>query len=136
MSEWLKNPSALFDLRGKVAVVTGASGAFGALASKVLAGAGARLVLAAGNQAALEETATACRDLGADVRTVARRPSTGADCTAIMDAAIEAWDQLDILVVGSGLNDPCPIVEMTLERFESVMDGNVTSTVTRPDSRK
>ena len=47
MSEWLKNPSALFDLRGKVAVVTGASGAFGALASKVLAGAGARLVLAA-----------------------------------------------------------------------------------------
>ena len=55
MSEWLKNPSALFDLRGKVAVVTGASGAFGALASKVLAGAGARLVLAAGNQAALEE---------------------------------------------------------------------------------
>ena len=81
MSEWLKNPSALFDLRGKVAVVTGASGAFGALASKVLAGAGARLVLAAGNQAALEETATACRDLGADVRTVARRPSTGADCT-------------------------------------------------------
>lgn len=128
MSDWLKNPSALFDLRGKVAVVTGASGAFGALASKVLAGAGAKLVLAAGNQAALEETAAACRDLGADVRTVARRPSTGADCTAIMDAAIEAWDQLDILVVGSGLNDPCPIVEMTLERFESVMDGNVTST--------
>ena len=33
---------------------------------------------------------------------------------------------MDILVVGSGLNDPCPIVDMPLERFESVMDGNVT----------
>jgi NAD(P)-dependent dehydrogenase (short-subunit alcohol dehydrogenase family) len=128
MSDWLKNPASLFDVRGKVAVITGASGAFGALASKVLAGAGAKLVLAAGNQAALEETAAACRELGADVRTVARRPSTEVDCAAIMGTALEAWDQLDILVVGSGLNDPCPIVDMPLERFESVMDGNVTST--------
>lgn len=127
MSDWLKNPSSLFDVRGKVAVITGASGAFGALASKVLAGAGAKLVLAAGNKAALEETAAACREVGADVRTIARRPSTDEDCGAIMDVALEAWDQLDILVVGSGLNDPCPIVDMPLDRFESVMDGNVTS---------
>jgi len=34
----LKNPLSLFDIRGKTAIVTGASGAFGALASKVLAG--------------------------------------------------------------------------------------------------
>lgn len=126
--DWLKNPLALFDVRGKVAVVTGASGAFGALASQVLAGAGARLVLAAGNEKALDETDAACRALGADVRTVARRPSAEGDCAAIMDAALEAFGALDILVVGSGLNDPCPIVDMPLERFEGVMDGNVTST--------
>lgn len=128
MSDWLKDPRVLFDVRGKVAVITGASGAFGALASKVLAGAGARLVLAAGNQAALDDTAAACRELGAEVRTVARRPTSQADCADIMDAALQEWGQLDILVVGSGLNDPCPIVEMSLERFEAVMDGNVTST--------
>ena len=40
MTDWLKNPLSLFDVRGKTAVVTGASGAFGALASKVFAGAG------------------------------------------------------------------------------------------------
>jgi NAD(P)-dependent dehydrogenase (short-subunit alcohol dehydrogenase family) len=125
---WLKNPLSLFDVRGKVAVVTGASGAFGALAAQVLAGAGARLVLAAGNADALESTAAACRDLGAEVCTVARRPTTEADCAAIMDMAANAWGQLDILVVGSGLNDPCPITEMSLQRFEAVMDGNVTST--------
>jgi NAD(P)-dependent dehydrogenase (short-subunit alcohol dehydrogenase family) len=127
-NDWLKNPLSLFDIRGKVAVVTGASGAFGALASQVLAGAGARLVLAAGNAKALEETAAACRELGAEVQTVARRPSTEDDCAAIMDAALSAFGGLDILVVGSGLNDPCPIVDMPLERFEGVMDGNVTST--------
>jgi NAD(P)-dependent dehydrogenase (short-subunit alcohol dehydrogenase family) len=126
--DWLKNPLSLFDVRGKVAVVTGASGAFGALASQVLAGAGARLVLAAGNAKALEETAAACRELGAEVHTVPRRPSAEADCAAIMDSALEAFGALDILVVGSGLNDPCPIVDMPLERYEGVMDGNVTST--------
>jgi NAD(P)-dependent dehydrogenase (short-subunit alcohol dehydrogenase family) len=126
-ADWLRNPLALFDIRGKVAVVTGASGAFGALASKVLAGAGAKLVLAAGNEAALEETAAACRELGAEVRTVARRPGTEEDCAAIMDVALAAWSALDILVVGSGLNDPSPIVEQSLERFENVMDGNLTS---------
>lgn len=127
MTDWLKDPLSLFEIRGKTAVITGASGAFGALASKVLAGAGARLVLAAGNQQALGETAAACRGLGADVRTVARRPNTEADCNAILDAALQNFDALDILVVGSGLNDPCPIVDMPLDRFESVMDGNVTS---------
>ena len=48
MSDLLREPARLFDVRGKVAVITGASGAFGALASRVLAAAGARLVLAAG----------------------------------------------------------------------------------------
>jgi len=124
---WLANPLALFDVRGKVAVVTGASGAFGSLAAKVLAGAGARLVLAAGNAQAMAETAQACRSLGAEVRTVARRPSTEADCDAIMDEALAAYDALDILVVGSGLNDPCPITEQSLDRFENVVDGNLTS---------
>jgi NAD(P)-dependent dehydrogenase (short-subunit alcohol dehydrogenase family) len=128
MTDWLSNPASLFDVRNKVAVVTGASGAFGSLAAKVLAGAGAKLVLAAGNERALAETAAACRELGADVITVARRPNTEEDCAAIMDRGVGAWGVPDILVVGSGLNDPCPIVEMSLERFNEVMDGNVTST--------
>lgn len=128
MTDWISNPAALFDVAGKVAVVTGASGAFGSLAARVLAGAGARLVLAAGNATALEETARACRELGAQVRTIARRPASEDDCATIMEVAIATWGALDILVVGSGLNDPCPITDMPVERFASVMDGNVTGT--------
>ena len=45
--DWLKNPASLFDVKGKVAVITGASGAFGVLAAKVLAGAGCKLPAAA-----------------------------------------------------------------------------------------
>ncbi len=128
MDDWLKNPLKLFDIKGKVAVVTGASGSFGNLAAKVLAGAGARLVLSAGNQVALANTAKECRELGAEVEEIVGRPSTEAACDSIMERALATWAQVDILIVGSGLNDPCPIEEMSLERFENVMDGNVTST--------
>ena len=43
-----------------------------------------------------------------------------------MQAGIEHFGALDILVVGSGLNDVSPIVDMSPERFENVMHGNVT----------
>jgi len=126
MSELLKQPAKLFDVRGKVAVITGASGAFGALAARVLAAAGAKLVLAAGKAAELEAVATECRGLGTDVVAVARRPNTEEDVEAIMKAGVDAFGGLDILVVGSGLNDVSMIGDMSLERFEKVMDGNVT----------
>ena len=126
MSELLRNPARLFDVRGKIAVVTGASGAFGALASRVLAAAGARLVLAAGNAAQLEATAQECRELGAEVAAAARRPNSEADCEAIMQAGVDRFGGLDILVVGSGLNDVSPIVDMDPKRFETVIQGNLT----------
>jgi NAD(P)-dependent dehydrogenase (short-subunit alcohol dehydrogenase family) len=113
-------------VRDKVAVVTGASGAFGALAARVLAAAGARLVLAAGKESELQVTAEQCREFKIEVATVARRPNTQADCEAIMQAGMERFGALDILVVGSGLNDVAPITEMSPERFSNVMNGNVT----------
>ena len=53
MNELLKSPHQLFDVAGKVAVVTGATGAFGSVASRVLSGAACKLVLAGGNVDAL-----------------------------------------------------------------------------------
>ena len=49
----IDKPAGFFDIKGKVAVVTGASGAFGAVAARTLAGAGAKLVLAAGKESEL-----------------------------------------------------------------------------------
>ncbi len=54
-----RNPHSLFDVRNKSAIVTGASGAFGVVAAKVLAGAGAKLTLVAGSKEALAQTARA-----------------------------------------------------------------------------
>ena len=127
MSEdFLKNPLSLFDIRGKTAIVTGASGAFGALAGKVLAGAGANVVLAAGKAAELKTVAAECEALGAKVATVAVRPNSEANCDKIVAAAVGTFGRVDILVVGSGKNDVSKIVDMAPERFLDVMDANVT----------
>ena len=112
MSEdFLKNPLSLFDVRGKTAIVTGASGAFGALAAKVLAGAGANVVLAASNAAELKKVADACTELGGKAEIVAKRPSSEANCDAIVKAAVDRFGRVDILVVASGLNKVSKIVD-------------------------
>ena len=126
MSDWLTNPLSLFDIRGKVAIVTGASGAFGALAAKVLAGAGAHLVLTAGKTAELEAIAQDCRGMGASVEAVNIRPSSEDACARIVDAAVARFGRIDILVVASGKNDVAKITDMAPARFLDVMDANVT----------
>jgi len=126
MSDVLTNPLSLFDVRGKVAIVTGASGAFGALAAQVLAGAGARLVLSAGKAAELDAVAAECASLGAEVESVNVRPSSEAAAARIVDAGVARFGRVDILVVASGKNDVSKIVDMAPERFLDVMDANVT----------
>ncbi len=123
---WLKNPLSLFDIKGKTAIVTGASGAFGALAAQVLAGAGANVVIAAGRADELKKTAAECGKLGAEVESVAIRPNSEANCDRIVQAAVDTFGRVDILVVGSGKNDVSKIVDMSPDRFLDVMDANVT----------
>jgi NAD(P)-dependent dehydrogenase (short-subunit alcohol dehydrogenase family) len=120
------NPLALFDVAGKVAIITGASGSFGALAAITLAAAGARLVLSAGKAKELAEVAERCRSRGAEVEEAAFRPSNEAACEKIVEAATKRFGRVDILVVASGKNDVAKIVDMAPERFLDVMDANVT----------
>ena len=127
MSEaFLKNPLGLFDVKGKVAIITGASGAFGALSAKVLAGAGANVVLAASKQDELKKVAAECEALGAKTHIVALRPSSEENCETIVKAAVDTFGRLDILVVASGLNKVAKIVDQKPEDFLDVMDANVT----------
>lgn len=123
---FLNNPASLFDIRGKVAIVTGASGAFGALAARILAGAGAKVALVAGNAEALAQTADACKTLGGETHAINARPSDEAACDAIVAQTVEHFGRVDILVVASGKNDVAKIVDMAPARFLDVMDANVT----------
>lgn len=122
----LTNPLSMFDIKDKVALITGASGAFGMVAARVLAGAGCKLVLVAGNADALSEIAKEARAIGADVATVNARPGDEAACDAMVAVAVEEFGALDILVVASGMNKVAKIDEMAPDTFTDVLDANVT----------
>jgi NAD(P)-dependent dehydrogenase (short-subunit alcohol dehydrogenase family) len=123
---FLNNPLSLFDIKGKTAIVTGASGAFGALAAKTLAGAGANVVLAGSKQDELNKVGAECAALGGKTAIVALRPSSEENCEAIVKTAVDAFGRLDILVVASGLNKVAKIVDLKPADFLAVMDANVT----------
>jgi len=127
MSEdFLKNPLSLFEVKGKTAIVTGATGAFGALAAKVLAGAGANVVITASKADELKKVAAECEKLGGKVEIIAKRPSSEINCEAIVKAAVDRFGRVDILVVASGQNKVSKIVDQKPEDFLDVMDANVT----------
>lgn len=122
----LSNPLDMFDVRGKVALITGASGAFGMVAARVLGGAGCKLALAAGNAEALARIASECREGGAEVLEMNTRPDSEANCASLVARTVDAFGAVDILVVASGMNKVAKIDEMALETFLAVMDANVT----------
>lgn len=126
MSNYLSNPSSLFSVKDKVVVITGATGAFGSMAAELMAAAGARLTLAAGNKLELENVVAKCVSYGVKVSSVALRPGSEENCDAIIQAAIAEFGRIDILIVGSGKNDKAKIDEMSIDRFLDVMDANVT----------
>jgi len=126
MSNYLSDPLSLFSVKGKVAVITGATGAFGSMAAELMAAAGAKLVLAAGNKTELENTVRRCKVFDNEVTSIALRPGTEDQCEAIIKAATDEFGRVDILIVGSGKNDKAKIGEMSMERFLDVMDANVT----------
>lgn len=125
MQNWEINPLSLFDVRGKSIIVTGATGAFGSLAARVLAAAGANLTLTGSNKVELEAITNECKALNTSVFSINIRPDSEENTNKIVDAAM-SFGSIDGLVVASGMNDVAPITEMSPERFQKVIDANVT----------
>src|SRR5215475_4338999 len=127
MSEdFLKDPLSLFSVKGKTAIVNGATGALGAIAAKTLAAAGASVVITANNAEGLKKIAAECVKLGGKAEVVAKRPSSEANCDAIVQTAVDKFGGVDILVVASGQNKVSKITDQKPEDFLDVMDANVT----------
>ena len=125
ISETLRNPLALFDVKGKVAIITGASGTFGRATAIALSALGGRVLLASGSKDELAAVADEVREVGGEPATIVRRPETLDDAQAMLAAALEKFGRVDQLVVASGLNKPGFIHEQSLPEWESVMDANV-----------
>jgi 3-oxoacyl-[acyl-carrier protein] reductase len=114
----------MFDLTGKAAIVTGASGGLGAAIARALDGAGAKVVLSGTRRAALEALAD---ELGPRAFVVTADLADPAAGDALVKAAEEAMGQVDILVNNAGLTRDQLALRMKDEDWQKVIDVDLTA---------
>jgi NAD(P)-dependent dehydrogenase (short-subunit alcohol dehydrogenase family) len=116
-------PLAPFRLDGKVAIVTGASSGLGARFARVLDAAGARVALLARRVERLEALARELHDALPVACDLAERD----DVERAVDATLERYGRIDVLVNNAGLVDAEPALNEPLERFEAVLAVNLVA---------
>ena len=96
--------SSLFDLTGKVAIVTGASRGIGAAIAAALAEAGARVVLASRKQESVDTVAAQIRTQGGAATAIAAHTGDAAAVTALVERTVALYGGVDILVNNAATN--------------------------------
>jgi len=118
----------LFDLTGKVAVVTGTSRGLGQYFGRALARAGADLVITSRNVGSLASFQAEIEGLGRRAVPVALDVCDHDSIQAMAEAAFEAYGRIDILVNNAGCNVRKPALEVTWEDWNKVLDTNLRGT--------
>jgi gluconate 5-dehydrogenase len=118
----------LFDLSGRVAVVTGGSRGLGLEMAEGLAEAGAAVMLCARRDAWLTPSVNALRERGFTVDGAVCDVSNPAQVHAVVDGTIARHGRLDILVNNAGISWGAAPEEMPLEKWRAVIDVNLTGT--------
>ena len=111
-------------LAGKVVLVSGAAGGIGRATAVRLASAGARLAVADVDATRLADVAAACNG-----RAVAMDVTDPASVRAAVQATLDAFGHLDVLVALAGIFDRTPIPDLTVDRWDRVQAVNLRGTL-------
>ncbi len=126
--ENIPDTKSLFDVTGKVALITGASGGFGSASAKGLAKAGAKVMLTGRKEEKLAPLAKLINDAGYTAAYVAGKPPDEDDVKRIVSETVDKFGGIDILITAAGVSRVKPITEFPVEEFDMVMDVNVKGT--------
>jgi 2-dehydro-3-deoxy-D-gluconate 5-dehydrogenase len=117
----------VFDLKERVAIVTGGNGGIGLGMARGLVDAGARVVIAGRNA---DKSRVAVEDLtsrGGEAIAVETDVADEHAVARLVDTARQRWGRLDVLVNNAGINIRKPAHELTLDEWRRVLDTNLTS---------
>src|SRR5437879_2112776 len=117
----------MFDLKGKVAIVTGGNGGIGLGMAQGLASAGARVVVAARNQTKSDAAVRALEKLGGQPLSIAVDVADEASVNALIRSTVDRCGRLDILVNNAGTNVRKQPQDYKLSEWHQVLDTNLTS---------
>ena len=119
---------SMFDLTGKVAIVTGGNGGIGLGIARGLAEVGASIVVAARNYAKTDEAVRQLSLIGADVLGVDADVADEDSVASAVSATLDRFGCVDILVNNAGVNIRKPPQEYTVEEWDVVQDVNLKGT--------
>ena len=117
----------LFDLTGKVALVTGGNGGLGLAMAKGLAQAGAGIVVAARDEKKTAQALAEIRDLGVPAEGIAVDVTQEAQIKDMVSRAVERLGRVDILVNNAGTTVRKEPQDLTIEEWDQVLDVNLRS---------
>jgi NAD(P)-dependent dehydrogenase (short-subunit alcohol dehydrogenase family) len=118
----------LFNLKGKVAIVTGSSRGIGRSIAIQLAKAGAKVVISSRKLAACEDVVQTIRDAGGEAMAIAANISDKTQVEALVAETRAAWGGIDIMVCNAATNPYYgPMTGMSDEVFDKIMRNNVLS---------
>jgi gluconate 5-dehydrogenase len=131
----------IFSLQDRVAVIPGGSGGIGSAIAEAMAGAGAKVVVVGRTKETCEATVGRVETAGSEGFAVAADVTSEADAQAMVDAAVERFGRVDILVnaVGGGAGKALhPAEEYPRDAWDWIMELNLRSTVipTQPVVRR
>ena len=118
---------SLFDLKGKVAVVTGGNGGIGLGMALGLAGAGASIAVSGRNAEKNKAAAAEIAKLGVDVACFETDVTSDAACQKLIADAAARFGRIDILINNAGINIRKQPQDLTLAEWRQVLDTNLTS---------
>lgn len=116
----------MFDLTGKTALVTGASGGIGASVARALHDAGAQVALSGTREGPLQALAA---ELGARAHVLPCNLSDAAAVDALPKAAADMMGALDILVNNAGITQDNLLMRMSDDQWQKVIDINLTASM-------
>jgi 2-dehydro-3-deoxy-D-gluconate 5-dehydrogenase len=117
----------MFDLKGRVALVTGGNGGIGLGMARGLAQAGAAIAVAGRNQAKSEAAAADLAKLGVKTAVLTAEVTDEAQCRRMVDDTVARLGRLDILVNNAGINIRKAPQELSMAEWKEVVDTNLTS---------
>jgi NAD(P)-dependent dehydrogenase (short-subunit alcohol dehydrogenase family) len=122
------NVKQLFDLTGRVAIVTGGSIGLGRQMAEGLAEMGASLVLCARKKERCEQAAEELKALGVKTLALACDVKDPASVRDLVDTTMAQFGRIDILINNAGTSWGASVEEMTLEQWNKVIETNLTGT--------
>jgi NAD(P)-dependent dehydrogenase (short-subunit alcohol dehydrogenase family) len=118
----------LFDLSGKVAIVTGSSRGIGRAIAEGFAEAGAKVTISGRNQGPCDEVADGIRQKGGEAIAVTARISDHAQLENLVARTRDEWGRIDILVCNAAINPHYgSLADLSDQAFERMMTNNVLS---------